>query len=103
MKSPRHDRGALMQQLMKRMLPVGTRLTPQNRSGFVADGVTVEPHTFAVAFHVELLQIRSEAAQGLRYSGSTARVGSPQNVRYQTAKSPASAGTLRCNGSPKKC
>ena len=43
-----HDRGALVQQLIEGMLPVGPGLTPEDRAGIGVDRRPVEANRFAV-------------------------------------------------------
>src|SRR6516165_3042606 len=54
---------SLVDQLVKRMLTVGSRLSPINGSGIVVDFVTIESHMLAVAFHRQLLQISRKALE----------------------------------------
>ena len=53
----RNDIGPLMQQLEKRMLRIGARLSPDQRAGRTLQGMAVPVHRFAVRLHIELLQI----------------------------------------------
>src|SRR5271166_1479978 len=53
----------LVDQLIERVLAVGTRLTPINRAGVAADGIAVERHVLAVALHRQLLEIGGEPLQ----------------------------------------
>src|SRR3954471_17388705 len=52
----RSNLGALMQMLEECMLAVGSRCTPDDRSRQVMDRRAGTIHSFAVAFHVQLLQ-----------------------------------------------
>src|SRR5262245_52023166 len=52
---------SLMNQLVKRMLTVGSRLAPINGSGIVIDPLTIDSHMFAVAFHRQLLEVSRKA------------------------------------------
>ena len=52
-----HRRGPLMQQLIERVLAIGAGFAPKNRCGVHVDRFAVEVDAFAVALHVELLQI----------------------------------------------
>ena len=54
---------ALVQHLKKRMLPVGSRLAPDNRRGGINQGLATGGHALAVAFHFELLQVGRPAPQ----------------------------------------
>ena len=59
-----HDRfGALVQQLVERVLRVRPDLTPQDRAGVVIGGFSVARHALAVAFHFELLEVWRQVAQ----------------------------------------
>ena len=59
----RHQACALMQQLVERVLTVGTRLTPDNRRCLTDYGLAVAGGMLAVAFHGQLLQIGRETRQ----------------------------------------
>ena len=52
---------ALMDELIERVLAVGPRFAPDDRSRGVVDNVALAVDTFAVAFHVPLLEIGSKA------------------------------------------
>src|SRR5512132_2600301 len=54
---------ALVDQLVKRMLTVGSRLAPIDGSGIVVDFFPIESYMFAVAFHRQLLQISRKALE----------------------------------------
>src|SRR5262245_12661352 len=54
---------SLMNQLVKRMLTVGSRLAPIDGSRIVVDFFTIESYMFAVAFHRQLLQISRKALE----------------------------------------
>ena len=56
---------ALMDQLIKGVLPVGTRFTPNYRPCGVLRGITVAGDAFSVAFHVALLKIGGETVHVL--------------------------------------
>ena len=55
--------GSLMDQLIKRMLAVGARLTPIDWPGVAGDAVAVEGNVLAVTLHCQLLKIGGEALQ----------------------------------------
>src|SRR5262249_8649427 len=54
---------SLMDQLVKRMLTVGSRLPPIDGTGIVIDPLTIESHMFTIAFHHQLLQISRKALE----------------------------------------
>ena len=54
---------ALVQQLVERVLAIGTYATPNHRAGVVIYFATINGHAFAVTFHVELLQVSRQRAQ----------------------------------------
>src|SRR6266542_3140596 len=54
---------SLMDQLVKRMLTVGSRLAPIDGTGIVIDFFAIERHMFAVALHRQLLQISRKALE----------------------------------------
>src|SRR6516165_12112308 len=56
-----YEARALVDQLIERMLTVGTRLSPKDRPGIVIDLRAIERDVLAVALHGELLEIRGEA------------------------------------------
>ena len=55
-----------MQQLVKRVLPVGARLTPVNRARLHADPLSLKGHVLAVALHRQLLQVSRETTEVFR-------------------------------------
>ncbi len=59
----RYEPGPLVQQLVIRMLAVGTRRPPDDRAGGQVDRFAVQRDGFAVAFHVELLEVGRELGQ----------------------------------------
>ena len=59
----RHDIGALVQHLEIRMLAIGSGLAPQHRRGAERKRLALRIDTLAVALHLQLLQIRGQAAQ----------------------------------------
>ena len=62
----RDQLGSLMNKLVERVLPVGARLAPDDRRSLVVYGLAVERHVLAVAFHLELLQVRRKALEIVR-------------------------------------
>ena len=50
---------------MKRMLPVGAGLAPDDRAGRIVDARARERHALAVRLHRELLEVGREALQVL--------------------------------------
>ena len=65
----RGDVGTLVQQLEEGVLTVDAGFAPNNRGGFVADGLAVEGNLFAVALHVELLDEFGQAVEVLVVGG----------------------------------
>lgn len=57
--------GALMDELVERMLAVGSRSSPQDGSGLIVDAASILCHEFAVRFHVALLEVVSEFVEVL--------------------------------------
>src|ERR1700722_2460361 len=57
--------GALMDQLIERMLTVGSRLAPINRPGRIGHLLPLERDMLSVALHSQLLQICGKALQVL--------------------------------------
>src|ERR1700684_3915074 len=62
----RNKLGALMNELVKRVLPVGSGLTPDDRPSLVAHGLAVEIHVLSVALHLQLLQVSWKAFEIVR-------------------------------------
>ena len=60
-----HDDGALVQHLEERVLAVGAGFAPDDGAGVPRSGRAVELHVLAVGFHLQLLQVRSEAVEVL--------------------------------------
>ncbi len=54
-----------MNQLVEGVLAIGAGLPPNDRAGAVIDRLAVHRDAFAVAFHVALLEIIGEKAQGM--------------------------------------
>src|SRR4029077_4808930 len=54
-----------MDQLVKRMLAVGSRLTPVNRARIAEDFASIKCDVFAIALHCELLEISRDSLQVL--------------------------------------
>ena len=52
--------GSLVYQLIKRMLAIGTRLSPDNRTRSIGHRVSFSVHAFPVTFHIALLEIGSK-------------------------------------------
>lgn len=61
----RHQLGALMDQLVERMLAVGARLTPDDRAGLVIHRIAVAIDVLAVGFHVALLEVSGKTVHVL--------------------------------------
>ncbi|CCK16170.1 hypothetical protein BN136_2180 [Cronobacter universalis NCTC 9529] len=57
--------GALVDQLIERVLAISARLAPDNRAGLVIHGVAVTVNVFTVGFHIALLEVRREAVHVL--------------------------------------
>src|SRR5450432_2806357 len=51
------QQGALVDQLIKGMLTIGTGLTPDHGAGSIAHGLAVPIHGLAIALHIALLKI----------------------------------------------
>ena len=62
----RNHAGALMQQLEKRVLPIGARFAPNHWATRYRQRIALQIHRLAVALHFELLQVRRQAVQILR-------------------------------------
>ena len=64
-KLQRHNICALVQELIEGVLPVGAGFTEDNGAGRIVDRLAEAVDMLAVGFHVELLQMRREAAERL--------------------------------------
>src|ERR1700691_4051717 len=62
----RNQLRALMNELIKRVLPVSSGFTPDDRPSLVAHGLAVEVYVLAVAFHLQLLQVSRKAFEIVR-------------------------------------
>ena len=60
-----NDLGPLMEKLEEGMLPIGARLPPDDRPGFVRNRAPQAVHRFAVTLHVALLQMGGKTVQNL--------------------------------------
>src|SRR5689334_21180913 len=59
----RHEPGALVDQLVERVLTVGTRFAPVDRTGLMVDRGSGKRYVLAVALHRQLLKIGRESLQ----------------------------------------
>src|SRR3954471_17416305 len=59
----RDQPGPLVDELIERVLAVGSRFTPINRTGLIADRSPVQRDVFAVALHRQLLEVSGESLQ----------------------------------------
>src|SRR3982751_6505912 len=71
---------SLMNELVKRMLPVGSWFTPVNRSGCVICRPSIERNVLPVAFHGQLLEISREALEILLVRQDRDRLGTKEVV-----------------------
>ena len=70
----RNQSCSLVNQLKERMLSVRPRFAPIDRSGRIVYLTPIERHMFAVAFHLQLLQIgRSALVRGSAVNGAKIR------------------------------
>src|SRR5262252_1675093 len=60
-----NDPGALMDQLVERVLTIGPRLTPVDGTSVSRDRFPIEHNVLAIAFHRQLLQICGKTLQVL--------------------------------------
>ncbi len=74
-----HGLGPLVQQLVKRMLAVRSRLAPDHGSGAQLHRPAIAAHAFAVRFHLQLLEKGREAAQVLGIGQDGAGCGNREN------------------------
>ena len=74
---------ALMQQLIKRMLSIGASLAKQNWTGNIVNLLAITGYRFAIALHVELLQIRRQTSDNVETEAGVGRGGSgPETECY---------------------
>ena len=85
-------RGALVQQLEKRMLGIGARLAPDHGARLPRHRPAVARHALAVAFHLELLQEGRQSVQPLRVRAASHGSSAPRKFWFQTPISPRSTG-----------
>src|SRR5665811_2189945 len=71
--------GALVDELVERVLPVRAGLAPENLTGGGRDRLAVSAYALAVGLHRQLLQVRGEAVQVLRVRQDRVALG-PQEV-----------------------
>lgn len=64
-KVARNELSALMDELIERVLSIGTRLAPHNRTGAIVDLSISTRHELSVGLHVALLEIGGESMQVL--------------------------------------
>ena len=57
--------GALVDELIEGVLPIGAGFAPDNRAGAPSDGFTISIYAFAVAFHIPLLKVGGKAVKVL--------------------------------------
>ena len=74
----RHEPGALVDELVEGVLPVGAGLAPEHLAGVVADGGAVPAHALAVGLHRELLEVGREPVQQLRVGEDGVGVGAEE-------------------------
>ena len=86
-----------MDQLIKRMLAVGSRFAPVNGAGIAGDFASIKRDAFAVAFHCQLLEVSRESLQVLLVRKDR-EVSALKKSVYQTANSPMRTGRLRSKG-----
>ena len=67
-----HVAGALVQPLEEGVLAVAAFFAPGEAGGVVAEGLAVDVHAFAVAFHFQLLQVGGQATQAMVVRGHAA-------------------------------
>ena len=98
----RDEPRSLMNQLIERVLAVGSRLAPIDRAGIVVDLVAIERDVLAVALHRQLLQIGRKSLQVLLVGQHRNRLGAEEIV-VPDGQQPMSTGRLRSNGAVRKC
>src|SRR5215470_12931057 len=59
----RDEPSALMNELVERVLPIGSWLTPVNRTGIASDLLSVQRNVLSIALHRQLLEIGGKALQ----------------------------------------
>src|SRR5690349_14618920 len=76
------DLRALMDQLIKSMLPIRSRLSPDHRAGGIRNRLVVAIHILSIALHIPLLEIRRKPVQVLiiwqnGFGTGTKKIGIP--------------------------
>ena len=79
-KITRNEPSTLMDQLIKGMLAIGSRLAPIDRAGLSLNGRPIERYVFAVALHCQLLEIGRETLQVLIVGQHRHRLGAEEVV-----------------------
>jgi hypothetical protein len=86
-KVTRDQVSTLMDQLVERVLTIGPRLPPIDRTGRIADLHAFEGHVLAIALHGQLLQVRGKAFEIL-FVGQYGDRLSPEKVGIPDAQQP---------------
>ena len=81
MQVDRDQLGALVDQLVEAVLPVGAGLAPVHRAGVVVDRLPVERDVLAVGLHGQLLQVGGEPLQVLLVGHHAVRSAAPKKSR----------------------
>ena len=76
----RNELGALMDKLVEGVLPVGARLTPDDRAGRDVDHFAVTVDVFAVTLHIALLKIRGKTVHVLIIRQNGLRLGAKEII-----------------------
>ena len=77
-KVTRDHQRTLMDQLIERMLPIGTGFAPDHGSGMPFHRLTVTVHAFPVAFHISLLEISGKTMHILVIGKDGLRLGAKE-------------------------
>ena len=82
----RDEPRALMDQLIERVLAVGSRLAPIDGAGLIIDPLPIQGDMLAVALHRQLLQIGRESVSGTARKAIPRPSAAPRKSLYHTAE-----------------
>ena len=91
------EAGALVDELVERVLPVGAGLAPEDLAGVGGDRAPVPAHRLAVGLHGELLQIGGESVQLLGVGEDRVRLGT-EEVRVPDVRQTHENGHVEASG-----
>src|SRR5438105_4297415 len=94
----RNQLGALVNELVECMLPVGSRLPPDNRPRLVVHHPTLQVYMLPIALHIELLEVGSQTTKVLVIRQNRHRL-CPEAVVVPDANQPQNHRQVALKGS----